>query len=73
MTEKLTEAFITLFVVIDPFGLVPLFLMYAKDESNRDKIKIALKAVIIASIIMITFAFLGTMLFDYLQISEPAF
>ena len=48
MTEKLTEAFISLFVVIEPFGLVPIFLMYAK---VREHLSIIMKHSLIFPII----------------------
>jgi multiple antibiotic resistance protein len=73
MSEKLFEAFITLFVTIEPFGLVPIFIALTSNETPRGKRWIAFKATVIAGLVTIAFAFIGSMLFTILGISEPAF
>jgi len=67
------EAFITFFVVVDPFGILPIFLSLTREESASDRRKIALKACCIAAIVLILFAFVGDALLDTLKISVPAF
>jgi len=73
MLETFLEAFITLFVVIDPFGITPVFAALTKDESLARKRQIALKATVISTIILLSFAFIGDWLLDHLGISEPSF
>jgi multiple antibiotic resistance protein len=73
MFEHLLKTFTTLFFVIDPIGLIPIFLMLTCEEGSAQKRKIALKATIIAAIILLSFAFVGDFILDSLKISENAF
>lgn len=73
MEAKLIEAFIMLFVVLDPFGVVPLFIMFTQNESQERKRAMALKAVIIAGVVLLVFAFVGDQLLRSLRISRSAF
>ena len=73
MIETLLGAFVTLFVVIDPFGVAPVFAGLTKDDSLARKRQIALKASVISGIILLSFAFVGDWLLDNLHISEPSF
>jgi multiple antibiotic resistance protein len=67
----LISAFTTLFVVIDPIGLVPMFIVTT--QGHRDRAKIALRACLIAAGILTLFGFLGDAILAFVGISMPAF
>jgi len=73
MTDIFIQTFFLYFIVIDPLGNTPLFLSITQNMDTNKKIRIALSATIIASIILLFFALLGSSLLSYLNISYPAF
>ena len=73
MTEIFIQTFFLYFIVIDPLGNTPIFLSITQSMEPKQKIKIALSATIIATIILMFFALLGSSLLSYLNISYPAF
>lgn len=73
MQEFLWQAFVTLFVIIDPFAVVPMFVSLTRNETTVHKRRTALKATVIATVLLFIFAFIGDKLLDAMDISEPAF
>lgn len=73
MSSLIIRAFLTLFVVIDPIGLAPIFVTLAGNRSARQQIEIARKAVLVAGSIVLAFALAGSLLLSYLHISIEAF
>ena len=73
MSEIFIQTFFLYFIVIDPLGNTPLFLSITQNMDTNKKIGVALSATIIASIILLFFALLGSSLLSYLNISYPAF
>ena len=73
MSEIFIQTFFLYFIVIDPLGNTPLFLSITQNMDTNKKIRIALSATIIASMILLFFALLGSSLLSYLNISYPAF
>lgn len=73
MTEVLVNGFVTLFVIIDPLGLLPLFLTLTPGASARRRRVIALKANAIAAGILVAFSLFGLALLDGLGITLGAF
>ena len=73
MLEIFIQTFFLYFIVIDPLGTTPLFLIVTQDMDTKQKIKTALSATTIATIILLFFALLGSSLLSYLNISFPAF
>jgi multiple antibiotic resistance protein len=73
MSQFLWQAFVTLFVVIDPFAVVPMFVALTRNETSANKRHTAVKSTVIATILLLSFAFVGDKLLDALSISEPAF
>jgi len=69
----LAGAFITLFVIIDPFGVIPIFIALTRGDSKAERAKIARKATIISLVLLLGFAFVGDYLLDSLGISIPSF
>jgi len=62
-------ALLTLFVVIDPAGLVPVFISLAGGRSPQVQASIARRAVLIAAAVLLSFAIVGGPLLAYLGIS----
>ncbi len=73
MLEIFIKTFFLYFIVIDPLGNTPIFLAVTQNMSSQQRIKTALSATIIAAIILLFFALLGSSLLSYLNISFPAF
>lgn len=69
----LITAFATLFVVIDPPGLVPLFIALTQGMDADHRRRLALRACIIAAILLTLFGLLGEQLLGFIGISMPAF
>ena len=67
------SALLTLFVVVDPVGLVPTFLAVTEDLPRRARRSVAVRASIIAGAILIGTALIGDWLLRTLSISLPAF
>ena len=73
MLEIFLQYFVLYFVVIDPIGTTPLFLVVTKGLNTKDKNKVAFEGVLIATIVLLFFAFFGNYVLKYLGISFPAF
>ncbi len=69
----LITAFATLFVVIDPPGLEPLFIALTRGMSVSRRRALATRACIIAIGILAAFAFAGEALLGFIGITMPAF
>ena len=66
------EVFVTLFVIIDPAGTVPLFLGLTRDRSDRDRNRLARQATVVAFGVIVVFALFGRTILNYLGVSLPA-
>ena len=73
MIEEFIQYLILYFVVIDPIGTVPMFIVLTKGLKSNDKIKVAFEGVVIATLILLFFAIFGSYLLKYLNISFDAF
>jgi multiple antibiotic resistance protein len=73
MTELFISAFITLFVVIDPPGCAPIYAGLTKGASPAQARSMALRATVIASIILLIFALFGKELLAALHIELDSF
>jgi len=69
MIATFINSFILFFVTIDTIGNLPFFLNLTEGAKIKKKNQIALKSVIIAFFIMITFAYLGRYLLEAIQVS----
>ena len=69
MTATFINSFILFFVTIDTIGNLPFFLSLTEGAKIKKKNQIALKSVIIAFFIMITFAYLGRYLLEAIHVS----
>ena len=66
------EAFVTLFVIIDPPGTVPIFLGLTSSMTTQKRRRAARQAVLVAFGVIVAFAVFGQTILDYLGISLPA-
>lgn len=64
---------VTLFVVIDPIGLVPVFIAITQKEPQFSRQRIASLGVGISTLILLAFLVMGQPLLEALEISLPAF
>jgi len=73
MTELFLKTFIFYFIVIDPIGTTPIFLVVTEHLDVKEKIKTALQGTFIATLILLFFGLLGNSILAYLKISFTAF
>lgn len=66
------QAFVTLFVIMDPPGATPIFLALVKNEPSRKRILMAWQGATVSLIVIVAFAIFGKFLLDYLHISVEA-
>lgn len=66
------QAFVTLFVIMDPPGATPIFLALVKNEPSRKRILMAWQGATVSLIVIVVFAIFGKFLLDYLHISVEA-
>ena len=73
MIELFLSAFVTLFVVIDPPGCAPIYAGLTTGATPAQKRAMALKACVIAGIILLVFALFGEQLLGALHIELDSF
>nr|WP_227463613.1 MarC family protein [Nocardioides lijunqiniae] len=66
------EVFVTLFVIMDPVGTVPIFLSLTGGRSASSARRAAWQAVAVSFFVITVFAFFGQQILGYLHISLPA-
>lgn len=71
--EFYVTAFVTLFVVIDPIGLTPIFVALTRGMPRQRRRSIAIRACVLAFVILLLFGLLGAKLLGFVGISMPAF
>jgi len=71
--EKIFNMFVVLLVVIDPFGVTPLFGALTRGEGELHRRRMAFKGTALAAGILLVFACIGDWLLTTLGISLPAF
>lgn len=65
----LFKAFIAVFVIADALGNAPLFLVLTKGMEVEQRNKVVDKASVVATAVLLAFAFAGQAILDYLNIS----
>ena len=63
----------TLFAVINPLGITPIFVAMTEKYDSETRSKIARKGIITGSIILIIFTLLGSIIFQFYGITVEAF
>ena len=68
----LMTTFLTLFVIMDPPGLVPVYLALTSTQTSKQRKKAAFQATTTSLGVMATFTVFGQYILNFLQISLPA-
>ncbi|MBN1109277.1 MAG: MarC family protein [Methanomassiliicoccales archaeon] len=71
--EELIYATTLLFFIFDPFATVPLFITLTKRQSEKEQAASADKAVLVAGLLFVIFALIGTQLLSVFSITTDAF
>ncbi len=66
-------AFVTLFIVIDPILVTPIFASLTKDETPRARLRIAFMAAVYSIVILTLFGFAGNAVLHHMGVTLPAF
>ncbi len=73
MIELAISAFVTMFVIVDPIGLAPLFLALTRGRTQAERRRIGLRACMIAIGLLTLFGVAGESLLSIIGIGMPAF
>jgi multiple antibiotic resistance protein len=65
--------FFTVFLVMDPIGIIPLFLSYTARYDAKTRKSIILKAILIAGLVLLVFLLAGKLLLEFFGIMPGAF
>ena len=66
------EIYVTLLVIVDPPGMVPVFLALTGTMAAKERIRAGTQAVALALGVIVVFAVAGQTLLDYLHVQLPA-
>jgi multiple antibiotic resistance protein len=67
-----TQAFVTLFVIMDPPGATPIFLGLVGDKSPCERVRLAWQAAGVSLFVIASFALFGQFILDYMNVSIEA-
>ena len=67
-----SQAFVTLFVIMDPPGATPIFLGLVGDKSSRERTRLAWQAAAVSLFVIASFALFGQFILDYMNVSIEA-
>jgi multiple antibiotic resistance protein len=68
----LGSVLVTLFVIMDPPGAVPVFLGLTGSRPERERSRLALQATVTSFVVIVLFAVVGEQVLSFLKISLPA-
>ena len=71
--DSLVYAVALLFFIFDPFASLPIFISMTKSMDDKDKMKAANNAIIVAAILFLIFTLVGTNLLDLFGVSVDSF
>ena len=66
------EVFVTLLVITDPPGIVPVFIAMTADHSAKDRRRLAWQAAVVALGVIVVFAVFGRQILAYLGVQLPS-
>src|SRR3984893_18929760 len=66
------QVFVTLFVIIDPPGTVPVSRGLTRGRSRQDRNQLAWQAAVVAFSVIVVFALFGRTILDYLGVGLAA-
>ncbi len=70
--QLLASVVVTLFVIMDPPGTVPIFMSLTAQMSAKDRNRSALQALLVATGVIVAFAIFGQSILNYMHISLAA-
>lgn len=73
MLKQLVDTFVTMFVVLDPVGSIPIFLIATAQLSATDRRKVAITAPLVAFIVLMVFLWGAQFVLEQMHIGVPAF
>lgn len=73
MLESFLTTFVTLFVIIDPIGSVPVFIGLTGNYGSAQRKAVARKAILVAGGVLLFFVLLGQWLFDRIGVRLVSF
>ena len=73
VTSGIFTIFLAVFIVVDPFGIVPIFISLTGSFSARRRRTTVLKATIVAFIVLCLFIFTGSAILRFLGIQPGSF
>ena len=65
--------FSSLFALINPIGIVPIYLSITQDYNKRERDKIAIKAILFSFLVLSLFALIGDFIFSFYNITIHGF
>jgi multiple antibiotic resistance protein len=72
-STALITTFVTLFIVLDPFALAPLFLALTRGMSAAMRRSVAIRSCLMGTALLIVFGAFGEAVLGFIGISMPAF
>lgn len=72
MAVEFLIVFIPMFIVIDPFGVMPIYLVLTKSMDAAQRAKTLKYAIAFGASLLVAFALLGKVILDYLSVSIDA-
>jgi len=73
LLEYIFLALSSLFVIVDPFAVIPAFIAMTPDDSPAERARTAKIACVVVACVLLTFGFAGQWVFKFLGITMPAF
>lgn len=73
MDMLLINQFVIFFVVVDPIGVALMFYLMTTSQPEKTRRQLALRAVMIAAMILLVFFFAGDVMLGLLGVGAPAF
>ncbi|HWL68894.1 MAG TPA: MarC family protein [Geminicoccus sp.] len=73
LLSTFATALVAFLVIIDPLGLVPIFIALTRNADPEQRQRMALKAVVVAACVLVAFALVGENLLRSIGIGIPAF
>lgn len=71
--HNIFSTFIAVFVIVDPFAVVPVYLVLTERFSHAEVVRTRRKATLVGAGILVTFAVTGMSIFKLFSITLPAF
>jgi multiple antibiotic resistance protein len=69
---EILSAGVVFFLIMDPLGNVPLFLSVLKDVDREKHLRITIRELLIAYVVLLLYLFGGRYILDFLQLSQEA-